>query len=488
MSSTAKDWMLSKSAYAIAPAGCGKTELLIDLIKETSVEVKQLVLTHTHAGVHTIKERALRKSLPHNSFDVFTIDSLSYNFVFSFPSLSDYDMRSSEEPDWIKIRSSFLHLLQSSTYMKAHIAERWQGVIVDEYQDCSIQQHLIVAELAKIIPCRVIGDPLQGIYAFDPTNPQVDWDEHVAPTFVRINFNAFPHRWSKTSPELGEWLLKKRQEIIVNRNLDLFQDKPSEVLVYKSGDIQNVVNLALRLHYSTPKEESILIIQNHAEQCHYLAARTGGKFRSIEELEMESLSEYASKLDTEGESKWFDTILKLISKTCTGVTKEVMQLINKVVEDQPHNTKLFRASNQIFIDIARLSQENCEPSTVLSLLGLFRKLPGVKVYRRELWKIFTRAVQKVALNQASSYKSAVRSSIDQYRGAGRIKDNRVIGRIRLVKGLEYDHVIIVGIEQYKSDPREMYVALTRAKKSIHIFSDSSKFEFGRFGLPRVLLM
>jgi len=46
----------------------------------------------------------------------------------------------------------------------------------------------------------------------------------------------------------------------------------------------------------------------------------------------------------------------------------------------------------------------------------------------------------------------------------------VVSRPLLVKGLEYDHVIILNPEKYSA--QELYVALTRGSKSVTIISNT----------------
>lgn len=47
---------------------------------------------------------------------------------------------------------------------------------------------------------------------------------------------------------------------------------------------------------------------------------------------------------------------------------------------------------------------------------------------------------------------------------------RIISRTLLVKGLEYDHVIIADAGNH-TEVNDLYVALTRARKSIHILAN-----------------
>jgi predicted secreted protein len=61
---------------------------------------------------------------------------------------------------------------------------------------------------------------------------------------------------------------------------------------------------------------------------------------------------------------------------------------------------------------------------------------------------------------------------DRVRFRGRKNRRRQISRTVLVKGLEYDHVVIADIGQI-TDLNNLYVALTRARKSIWVVGKSS---------------
>ena len=53
-----------------------------------------------------------------------------------------------------------------------HIKSTYSGLFVDEYQDCTKKQHEIIKILAELIPTRILGDFLQGIFEFN--EPTVD--------------------------------------------------------------------------------------------------------------------------------------------------------------------------------------------------------------------------------------------------------------------------------------------------------------------------
>ena len=48
-------------------------------------------------------------------------------------------------------------------------------LIVDEYQDCSVRQHALVAYAAQTLPTVVLGDPLQAIFGFG-IDDLADWE------------------------------------------------------------------------------------------------------------------------------------------------------------------------------------------------------------------------------------------------------------------------------------------------------------------------
>jgi DNA helicase-2/ATP-dependent DNA helicase PcrA len=57
---------------------------------------------------------------------------------------------------------------------------------------------------------------------------------------------------------------------------------------------------------------------------------------------------------------------------------------------------------------------------------------------------------------------------------GRRIDQRVISRTLLVKGLEFDHSIVLNADEL--DTKNLYVAMTRGAKSLTVLSSSPIFQ------------
>ena len=66
----------------IAPAGFGKTYTIVESLKHTTG--RQLILTHTHAGVAAIKEKIKNSSITSNQYSVETISSFAQKYVTAF--------------------------------------------------------------------------------------------------------------------------------------------------------------------------------------------------------------------------------------------------------------------------------------------------------------------------------------------------------------------------------------------------------------------
>jgi UvrD-like helicase family protein len=81
------------------------------------------------------------------------------------------------------------------------IGSSYAGLFVDEYQDCTRAQHAIVLMLAELLACRILGDPLQGIFGFNK-DPLVDLEPEVEGTFEALPPLETPHRW-KDNQQLG---------------------------------------------------------------------------------------------------------------------------------------------------------------------------------------------------------------------------------------------------------------------------------------------
>jgi DNA helicase IV len=104
--------------------------------------------------------------------------------------------------------------------------------------------------------------------------------------------------------------------------------------------------------------------------------------------------------------------------------------------------------------------------------AVIRAVPTLKVYRWEAWDDTLEAIAATADNGEPAVDNLARRR-ERLRRTGRRGHARIASRTLLVKGLEYDHVMIADLSKMR-DPRNLYVALSRARKTVTVFGGSSR--------------
>ena len=145
----------------VAPAGYGKTHAIAECLDYT--EGRQLILTHTHAGVASLKEKIQKQGIAYSQYRVETISGFAQKYVNAFYCGSDIPEQEDSTAYYPFIIEKAKHLFEIAP-IKDVIKATYSGLFVDEYQDCTVAQHNLVKALADILPTRILGDHLQGIF------------------------------------------------------------------------------------------------------------------------------------------------------------------------------------------------------------------------------------------------------------------------------------------------------------------------------------
>ena len=154
---------LALSGFVESPAGCGKTEAIVRTVGRYC-DGRQLILTHTHSGVNALRQRFREHSVPTAKYHVDTIAGWAWGWVRKYPDNAEYT-GSTEIAVWNDVYEAMSALMQND-FVKLGIMNTYTGVIVDEYQDCTVPMHQLIVQLKSLLPCRVLGDDLQGIFGF----------------------------------------------------------------------------------------------------------------------------------------------------------------------------------------------------------------------------------------------------------------------------------------------------------------------------------
>jgi len=106
---------------------------------------------------------------------------------------------------------------------------------------------------------------------------------------------------------------------------------------------------------------------------------------------------------------------------------------------------------------------------VYRLLECLRRL--LTVFRRELLSALQSTLKLVIKGEQLNLEDAAWHVQNKKRHAGRRLAQRSIGSTLLVKGMQFDHAVIVAPE--KLSRNDLYVALSRASRTITIVSGTS---------------
>ena len=161
----------ASSGFVESPAGCGKTEAIIRTVGNYCTG-RQLILTHTHAGVDALRQRFRQHSVPSIKYHIDTIAGWAWGWVRKYPENAGYT-GSTEIAQWNDVYAAMSVLLQKE-FVRFGVTNSYTGIIVDEYQDCTVPMHRLIVQLKALVPCRVLGDDLQGIFGFR-SDPLVEW-------------------------------------------------------------------------------------------------------------------------------------------------------------------------------------------------------------------------------------------------------------------------------------------------------------------------
>lgn len=464
MSELAQRLMAQNQAYVIAPAGCGKTQTIVQMVALND-NGKQLILTHTHAGVQSLAKRLKKLKIPSNCYHLETIAGWALRLARGYPDTTKFSKPFPDDKgDWKVILEGVKQLI-SLSFMKKVIQASYTGIIIDEYQDCTLQQHELILNLASILPCRIFGDPLQGIFGFGKGDTLVDWSSDIKPNFTEVIHEPVPYRWEGKNIRLGHWLMDVRKKLLNNESISL-EDCPINWIPSPNNEKNQA------LWQSIKKDGTIVVVhpQNSSSNiCHKLASQLQEKFQSLEEMEARDLLKWAGKLDKSSGGKRVVLIIEFASACCTQVSTELKTIKQKFEESDKPDFSRIKNYKEIATLLTIVSQQQ-DFTSMIDTLNMMRKMISGFMYRADLWHSMIQALNFYKTGNYPSLYEAAWHARQRQRFMGRVEYPRIISRTLLVKGLEYDHGILLDAHQF--DRKNLYVALTRASSSLTIVSNS----------------
>lgn len=443
----------NRSGYVVAPAGCGKTEAIVRAVN-TYGTGKQLILTHTNAGVGALKKRFKKFQVSSEKYHIETISGWALGWIKKYPTLSGYagSLPLPENNQWPQIYTSATTLL-SKNFIQWVIKNSYSGVIIDEYQDCTIPMHDLIKLIKSILPCRALGDPLQAIFGFNER--LVDWNDVSSEFNEDFGHLNTPYRWiNAENTPLGEWLINSRTNFLANQLPD-FNNSP--IIIENIDPAQKNTHI-LRLCLSL--EGSLCVI--------------GPKHGIFSQTLATMLSNIGLKwVEPNDLPKAKDCLTSIQASTTPALQAEAALTFINIAYAGLGSLKVF---------ITNILKGTLRKPKGVRKLDLFHKYKTGYTHQLFLDILIFLSEEKIRckrIESANTVKAALRNSIEENQTLletfstliaerkyiGTYRPKRCFGTTLLLKGLEFDHTVIIYDE---TNLKDLYVALTRGCKSIYI--------------------
>ena len=489
------EFLDSKRAFLIAPAGYGKTHTIVSCVKKLSCEKPILILTHTHAGVAALKAKMSKQGVERDRYRIDTISSFIQRYVLSFYKQSEIGPQEDSRNYFPNVLDKSIILFQKPTIKRIFI-ESYSHLFVDEYQDCSKKQHKLVEILARYLPTHLFGDPLQGIFDFGEDSSVKFPDDFK--NFQPFDFLQTPYRWmvNGNSATLGAKIKEYREILEINDAICIESDVDSnlEVVCHEritDANEQEVLYNQLREKIRLLDTDSVLIIMPS-----FMETRRRGliddranmlrrfnvehQFNLVEAIDDKAYYQCAHHIDALIEDvpspSINDDYLKIkdyfkelsFDHRAIDLWFNSSGLISKRgIEEKAFSNNLKRLCDQ-FIEKRNLQ-------SFLELLAFFYKTNRRNIKRPDLARQVLKSLEYAIENNTSVYEAMVKTK-NHIRRNGRKIYGKCFGTTLLTKGLEFDAVILLYADKIE-DKRNFYVAISRACKNLIIFTESNQLSF-----------
>ena len=398
--------------------------------------------------------------------------------------------------------------------------DRYKYILIDEYQDTNEAQYIFSKLLsAKYRNIFVVGDNDQAIYAFRGANYKnilnFEKDYPEAKTIL-LEEN---YRSTKTILDAANSVIKNNKE---RKDKKLWSNNHiGEKIKYKvvgnekeeasfvATEIKELINQGVNeediaILYRTNAQSRVVEEEMLKKNIKY---RVVGSFYFYNRKEIKDLLCYLRLINNHKDDV---SLLRIINTPKRGIgEKTIDNLTNAAIEN---NTSLFEAiSSGKELEFKKLIEELTKESENLSLTELVDNILEKSGIKKELMS--SKLLEdEIRLENLNEFKGVTKSYEEEY-GSATLEDfldeislvsdmsehqdgtNRVsLMTVHSVKGLEFDYVFIVGMEEgifphynaindgsssaIEEERRLCYVAITRAKKKLYILSAESRMLFG----------
>lgn len=459
----------SARGLIVAPAGCGKTHLITEILAVKNRK-PYLVLTHTTAGVAALKQRLKRFGVSNKNYVVSTIDGWARHIANVFPASCDVRATPNNPGVFYPELRRKVQGYVGPGHISEIISSSYSRLLVDEYQDCNADQHALICSLSEVLPTAIFGDPMQCIFNF--SGPMPSWNGDVMTRFPLITELNTPWRWINSgAPELGQWILNCRMALMQGGAIDLLSCPDYVRWIQLTGvfqaDTQKQTEIQYEIRNNNGANDSLLVIgdSRNARSRHNFASSSRG-VDVVEPVDLGDVTRVAQDLDNLNGEELANNLLNAVSSMMTGVGRA--NVINRMpIILAGHNRT---PATPVELSVKEIIESGTRRSIEV-LLNCLEESPDTRVFRRGAFSALKSSVSLSISDPSKTIKQSAEVVREQRRHNGdRRIPTRAIGSTLLLKGLEADHSLILDAGAMNS--HNLYVALSRGAKTVTAFSAS----------------
>lgn len=414
-----------------------------------------------------------------------------------------------------------IELFEKDPRTVQQIAEQYEYIMVDEYQDSNTLQEKLLFSIAKYHQnIAIVGDEVQSLYGFrgaDIRNIQTfpDKFKNCERVYLKQNFrssqeildfsNAVTELATETQPHTLQGNFHTGEKPYVIRTKDQIDEA---VEIYEK--IQE------KLREGTPLEEicvlfrnstSVNILEGYFKRDGINYVKYGGiKFFDLEYVQ-DVLSFMRIAVNPCDEIAWF-RCLQLVGQigeiNARKIARECKKKGIEGMMDEKYKSRVFFKGLKELYDYIKKANINASESSIEHLIDFYTDYKIKKIRAAKFDKEENRQEALMAVNAQrdelmvltilardfAKLSEFLDSSVDSH-GVNE-EDGVVLSTVHSAKGLEFDTVFVmdcsdglfprsykVGTHEDNEELRCFYVAVTRAKNHLYIFSPREVFQYGR---------
>jgi len=475
-----------------------------------------------HAEVISLSLEAITKSKEYSSslLESYLQSQHKKQIVEIYNSYNDYCERNALL-DFSDIVLKTIDVLKSNSKIKQWSQKYFQHLLVDEFQDISKLQFKALMLLTNC-PATVVGDPDQSIYSFRAAEPDLlkrfsfyrskPCRTYALDTNFRSKAGIIDASYRLLTQGMGD-----------ENNLIVTSDKSSEAIKithvkneYTEADlIANEVKSLISTGASPSdiavlyrlNNQSTLIEKSLAAQC--VKYKTIGGINFFENTEVKSVLSYIKLVTNPNNIAAFMQAVQIpkrrMGKVFIEKIEEISELnkANLVDALAIHNKPNSNLLSEQLIELKLRLKTSLEAAIlyVINDMGVGKHFSSINSISQDSGK--EKLIELVELSKSLKNKD-VHHFLESITLDSRKIDNSDSETVNLMtchssKGMEFKHVLIAGLkpdlmpytrsvvergsEGLEEERRILYVAMTRAVDSLHIFSNSSSDQNNHILIP-----